>query len=92
MLLPHDVDKHLVAASIYGHRIATALERVDLRSVPRDRRDPIKRLREDVARMLRDIEIARVGEDDHFSRRRLWQDARLTAEPPGTAGPVDVDS
>jgi hypothetical protein len=81
MLLPHDVDKHLVAASIYGHRIASAFEQIDLRTVPRDRREPIKQLREDVLRMLRDIEVARIGVDDHITRRQRWREIDASRQP-----------
>ena len=81
MLMPHKIDKHLVAAGIYGQRMASALEQVDLRTVPPDRREPIKRLRADIRRILADIELARVGGDDHFTRRGPRQRETAPGEP-----------
>lgn len=72
MLMGHPIDKHLVASSIYLHRVASALESIDLRTVPTDRRESIKQLRADVLKMLRDIEITRVGADDLVERRRRY--------------------
>ena len=72
MLMGHEIDKHVVASSSYLHRVARALETIDLRTVPTDRREPIKQLRADVLRLLRDIEIARVGPDDLVARRKRW--------------------
>jgi hypothetical protein len=69
-LLPHEIDKHLVSSSIYLTRVASALESIDLRTVPTDRRAVIKDIRTEIADLIKKLEIARVGEEGHARRRR----------------------
>lgn len=69
----HEIDKHLVASSLYLQRVAGALEKIDLRTVPKDRRERLKVLRDTAQTMLKDLEIVRVGEDDHFRRHSRVQ-------------------